>query len=287
MITQNPIILIDTNAIIHTITESKFRKNIVNHLKSRNVTLVVCAVIFYETSKPKKLEKSYWPGYSKAQIVEKLQTHLGVIVMKYEEDESVRNYSKQLEKKHSELGLHWPDSVILAAALKKSWHEIITGDDVLQKCCDVEGVKFFDHAIIPIVKTKKKKEYVCHVSVGNLAKFSSYLKKIVQADKSDDKIAMVFYELAQVWEELKENEWSEWNENSFIRFFNVTIYNLQKKDTAFKKLEGEEYPSETLDKFFGKINKESLSYDDVLRSLKSKDERKEEVMESWKKMLRD
>lgn len=279
--------LIDTNAIIHTLTEPKFRINIAEHLKSGKPTLVVCAVVFYETSKPKKLVKSFWPGFSKAQIVEKLQTNLGVPVMKYEADESVKSHAKHLEKKHSALGLHWPDSIILAAALRKSWHEIITGDDALQKCCDAEGVKFFDQAIIRMEKKRKKKEYVCHVSFGNLPKFSSNMKKIIRADKSEEKIVMVFYELAQVWKDLKENGGSEWDENSFNRFFNVTIYNLQQKEPAFKKLEGEEYPSETLDKLFGKIDKKKPSYDDLLLSLKSKEDRKETVMNSWEKMLRD
>jgi len=65
--------LIDTNAIIHTITEEKFRQNIINYLKGKNITLVVCKVVFDEAAKPKKLETSFWPGYSKTKIIEKLR----------------------------------------------------------------------------------------------------------------------------------------------------------------------------------------------------------------------
>jgi len=288
--------LIDTNAIIDSINKEKFRQNIVNYLKGKNIKLVVCKVVFDEAAKPKKLETSFWPGYSKTKTIEKLREYFKFPIMTYEANQTIIDSSKELEKKHQSRNLHWPDSVLLAIAIKESWDTIITGDDALQKCCKEEKISFFDQALVQIEKPVERKVQVptsvshltfVHVKVGNLPAFNSFLKKIIAEKDTEYLFALIFSELSDIWYGLRKYD-TNWDEEKFNKFFRTTIFNLQKKDPVFKRLEGIIFPSDELDKFFEKIgNKGNITYEGIMKALKSKDDLKHEVLNGWTKLLRD
>ena len=144
---KNTKFLLDTN----TIFDRKIhRDNILQLLKGSGNKIVLSTLVVEETRKREKTA-------TQKSIINELEDLFGDRVERTVITNEIKKKGKELEKKHESLGLHYPDSYILAQAIMIKG-VIITDDQFLIDSCNAEDVDVYDQREYIQKKPKMKKK---------------------------------------------------------------------------------------------------------------------------------
>jgi len=155
---KNTKFLLDTNTIFD---RKIYKDNILQLLKGSGNKILLSTLVVEETRKREKTT-------TQKSIIDELGDLFGDRVKHTVITNEMKKKGKELEKKHESLGLHYPDSYILAQAIMIKG-VIITADQFLIDSCNAEDVDVYDQREYiqkkPKVKKKKaikpqKKHYV-------------------------------------------------------------------------------------------------------------------------------
>ena len=144
---KNTKFLLDTN----TIFDRKIhRDNILQLLKGSGNKILLSTLVVEETRKREKTT-------TQKSIIDELEDLFGDRVEHTVITNEMKKKGKELEKKHESLGLHYPDSYILAQAIMIKG-VIITADQFLIDSCNAEDVDVYDQREYIQKKPKMKKK---------------------------------------------------------------------------------------------------------------------------------
>ena len=144
---KNTKFLLDTN----TIFDRKIhRDNILQLLKGSGNKILLSTLVVEETRKREKTT-------TQKSIINELKDLFGDRVERTVITNEMKKKGKELEKKHESLGLHYPDSYILAQAIMIKG-VIITDDQFLIDSCNAEDVDVYDQREYIQKKPKMKKK---------------------------------------------------------------------------------------------------------------------------------
>ena len=144
---RNTKFLLDTN----TIFDRKIhRDNILQLLKGSGNKILLSTLVVEETRKREKTT-------TQKSIIDELGDLFGDRVEHTVITNEMKKKGKELEKKHESLGLHYPDSHILAQAIMIKG-VIITDDQFLIDSCNAEDVDVYDQREYIQKKPKMKKK---------------------------------------------------------------------------------------------------------------------------------
>ena len=144
---KNTKFLLDTN----TIFDRKIhRDNILQLLKGSGNKILLSTLVMEETRKHEKTQ-------TQKSIIDELGDLFGDRVERTVITNEMKKKGKELEKKHESLGLHYPDSHILAQAIMIKG-VIITADQFLIDSCNAEDVDVYDQREYIQKKPKMKKK---------------------------------------------------------------------------------------------------------------------------------
>ena len=165
---KNTKFLLDTN----TIFDRKIhRDNILQLLKGSGNKIVLSTLVVEETRKREKTA-------TQKSIINELEDLFGDRVEHTVITNEIKKKGKELEKKHESLGLHYPDSYILAQAIMIKG-VIITDDQFLIDSCNAEDVDVYDQREYIQKKPKMKKKK----AVKPQKKYSvDYIEKLLSDD---------------------------------------------------------------------------------------------------------
>ena len=165
---KNTKFLLDTNTIFD---RKIYKDNILQLLKGSGNKILLSTLVVEETRKREKTT-------TQKSIIDELGDLFGDRVEHTVITNEMKKKGKELEKKHESLGLHYPDSHILAQAIMIKG-VIITADKFLIDSCNAEDVDVYDQReyIQKKPKVKKKK------AIKPQKKYSvDYIQKLLSDD---------------------------------------------------------------------------------------------------------
>lgn len=254
--------IIDTNAIIQILTEIDIKKRIQEFLKGKKCKIVVCREIFSELSKSKPISHSQWRGIDKKTVIKKISDVIGDRVFDYLTSEKVICMAKNLEKKHTANGLHYPDSVLLAIAKTESWPNIISADGDLAMCCKLEKIMCHNQNLL---KSKPKK--IEEISQSKV--MSKLQSKDYSLNEIEPEVLWLFKNLCEKFDQISYFDGENYSIKNYQekkRVFSMTLANavkiLKSHEPIFGRLEGHDADSPFIIEFFSKIRHGVDSYSD-------------------------
>ena len=165
---KNTKFLLDTNTIFD---RKIYKDNILQLLKGSGNKILLSTLVVEETRKREKTT-------TQKSIIDELGNLFGDRVEHTVITNEMKKKGKELEKKHESLGLHYPDSYILAQAIMIKG-VIITADQFLIDSCKAEDVDVYDQREYIQKKSKMKKKK----AIKPKKKYSiNYLKKLLSDD---------------------------------------------------------------------------------------------------------
>ena len=144
---RNTKFLLDTNTIFD---RKIYKDNILQLLKGSGNKILLSTLVVEETRKREKTT-------TQKSIIDELGDLFGDRVEHTVITNEMKKKGKELEKKHEILGLHYPDSYILAQAIMIKG-VIITADQFLIDSCNAEDVDVYDQREYIQKKPKMKKK---------------------------------------------------------------------------------------------------------------------------------
>ena len=144
---RNTKFLLDTNTIFD---RKIYKDNILQLLKGSGNKILLSTLVVEETRKREKTT-------TQKSIIDELGDLFGDRVEHTVITNEMKKKGKELEKKHESLGLHYPDSYILAQAIMIKG-VIITADKFLIDSCKAEDVDVYDQREYIQKKPKMKKK---------------------------------------------------------------------------------------------------------------------------------
>ena len=144
---KNTKFLLDTNTIFD---RKIYKDNILQLLKGSGNKILLSTLVVEETRKREKTT-------TQKSIIDELGDLFGDRVEHTVITNEMKKKGKELEKKHESLGLHYPDSHILAQAIMIKG-VIITADQFLIDSCKAEDVDVYDQREYIQKKPKMKKK---------------------------------------------------------------------------------------------------------------------------------
>ena len=144
---KNTKFLLDTNTIFD---RKIYKDNILQLLKGSGNKILLSTLVVEETRKREKTT-------TQKSIIDELGDLFGDRVEHTVITNEMKKKGKELEKKHESLGLHYPDSHILAQAIMIKG-VIITADKFLIDSCNAEDVDVYDQREYIQKKPKMKKK---------------------------------------------------------------------------------------------------------------------------------
>ena len=144
---KNTKFLLDTNTIFD---RKIYKDNILQLLKGSGNKILLSTLVVEETRKREKTT-------TQKSIIDELGDLFGDRVEHTVITNEMKKKGKELEKKHESLGLHYPDSYILAQAIM-IMGVIITADQFLIDSCNAEDVDVYDQREYIQKKPKMKKK---------------------------------------------------------------------------------------------------------------------------------
>ena len=144
---RNTKFLLDTNTIFD---RKIYKDNILQLLKGSGNKILLSTLVVEETRKREKTT-------TQKSIIDELGDLFGDRVEHTVITNEMKKKGKELEKKHESLGLHYPDSYILAQAIMIKG-VIITDDQFLIDSCNAEDVDVYDQREYIQKKPKMKKK---------------------------------------------------------------------------------------------------------------------------------
>ena len=144
---RNTKFLLDTNTIFD---RKIYKDNILQLLKGSGNKILLSTLVVEETRKREKTT-------TQKSIIDELGDLFGDRVERTVITNEMKKKGKELEKKHESLGLHYPDSHILAQAIMIKG-VIITADQFLIDSCNAEDVDVYDQREYIQKKPKMKKK---------------------------------------------------------------------------------------------------------------------------------
>ena len=144
---KNTKFLLDTNTIFDRKT---YKDNILQLMKGSGNKILLSTLVMEETRKHEKTQ-------TQKSIIDELGDLFGDRVEHTVITNEMKKKGKELEKKHESLGLHYPDSHILAQAIMIKG-VIITADKFLIDSCNAEDVDVYDQREYIQKKPKMKKK---------------------------------------------------------------------------------------------------------------------------------
>ncbi len=144
---KNTKFLLDTNTIFD---RKIYKDNILQLLKGSGNKILLSTLVVEETRKREKTT-------TQKSIIDELGDLFGDRVEHTVITNEMKKKGKELEKKHESLGLHYPDSHILAQAIMIKG-VIITADQFLIDSCNAEDVDVYDQREYIQKKPKMKKK---------------------------------------------------------------------------------------------------------------------------------
>ena len=144
---RNTKFLLDTNTIFD---RKIYKDNILQLLKGSGNKILLSTLVVEETRKREKTT-------TQKSIIDELEDLFGDRVEHTVITNEMKKKGKELEKKHESLGLHYPDSHILAQAIMIKG-VIITADQFLIDSCNAEDVDVYDQREYIQKKPKMKKK---------------------------------------------------------------------------------------------------------------------------------
>ena len=144
---RNTKFLLDTNTIFD---RKIYKDNILQLLKGSGNKILLSTLVVEETRKREKTT-------TQKSIIDELGDLFGDRVEHTVITNEMKKKGKELEKKHESLGLHYPDSHILAQAIMIKG-VIITADKFLIDSCNAEDVDVYDQREYIQKKPKMKKK---------------------------------------------------------------------------------------------------------------------------------
>ena len=165
---KNTKFLLDTNTIFD---RKIYKDNILQLLKGSGNKILLSTLVVEETRKREKTT-------TQKSIMDELGDLFGDRVEHTVITNEMKKKGKELEKKHESLGLHYPDSHILAQAIMIKG-VIITADKFLIDSCNAEDVDVYDQREYIQKKPKMKKKKATKPQ----KKYSvDYIKKLLSDD---------------------------------------------------------------------------------------------------------
>ena len=165
---KNTKFLLDTNTIFD---RKIYKDNILQLLKGSGNKILLSTLVMEETRKHEKTQ-------TQKSIIDELGDLFGDRVERTVITNEMKKKGKELEKKHESLGLHYPDSYILAQAIMIKG-VIITADQFLIDSCNAEDVDVYDQREYIQKKPKMKKKK----AIKPQKKYSiNYIKKLLSDD---------------------------------------------------------------------------------------------------------
>ena len=165
---KNTKFLLDTNTIFD---RKIYKDNILQLLKGSGNKILLSTLVVEETRKREKTT-------TQKSIIDELGDLFGDRVEHTVITNEMKKKGKELEKKHESLGLHYPDSHILAQAIMIKG-VIITADKFLIDSCNAEDVDVYDQREYIQKKPKMKKKK----TIKPQKKYSvNYIKKLLSDD---------------------------------------------------------------------------------------------------------
>ena len=165
---KNTKFLLDTNTIFD---RKIYKDNILQLLKGSGNKILLSTLVVEETRKREKTT-------TQKSIIDELGDLFGDRVEHTVITNEMKKKGKELEKKHESLGLHYPDSYILAQAIMIKG-VIITADQFLIDSCNAEDVDVYDQREYIQKKPKMKKKK----AIKPQKKYSiNYIKKLLSDD---------------------------------------------------------------------------------------------------------
>ena len=165
---KNTKFLLDTNTIFD---RKIYKDNILQLLKGSGNKILLSTLVVEETRKREKTT-------TQKSIIDELGDLFGDRVEHTVITNEMKKKGKELEKKHESLGLHYPDSHILAQAIMIKG-VIITADKFLIDSCNAEDVDVYDQREYIQKKPKMKKKN----AIKPQKKYSvNYIKKLLSDD---------------------------------------------------------------------------------------------------------
>ena len=165
---KNTKFLLDTNTIFD---RKIYKDNILQLLKGSGNKILLSTLVVEETRKREKTT-------TQKSIMDELGDLFGDRVERTVITNEMKKKGKELEKKHESLGLHYPDSHILAQAIMIKG-VIITADKFLIDSCNAEDVDVYDQREYIQKKPKMKKKN----AIKPQKKYSvNYIKKLLSDD---------------------------------------------------------------------------------------------------------
>ena len=165
---KNTKFLLDTNTIFD---RKIYKDNILQLLKGSGNKILLSTLVVEETRKREKTT-------TQKSIMDELGDLFGDRVEHTVITNEMKKKGKELEKKHESLGLHYPDSHILAQAIMIKG-VIITADKFLIDSCNAEDVDVYDQREYIQKKPKMKKKK----AIKPKKKYSvNYIKKLLSDD---------------------------------------------------------------------------------------------------------
>ena len=165
---KNTKFLLDTNTIFD---RKIYKDNILQLLKGSGNKILLSTLVVEETRKREKTT-------TQKSIMDELGDLFGDRVEHTVITNEMKKKGKELEKKHESLGLHYPDSHILAQAIMIKG-VIITADKFLIDSCNAEDVDVYDQREYIQKKPKMKKKN----AIKPQKKYSvNYIKKLLSDD---------------------------------------------------------------------------------------------------------
>jgi len=269
--------IIDTNAIIQILTEIDIKKRIQEFLKGKKCKIVVCREIFSELSKSKPISHSQWRGIDKKTVIKKISDVIGDRVFDYLTSEKVICMAKNLEKKHTANGLHYPDSVLLAIAKTESWPNIISADGDLAMCCELEKIMCHNQNLL---KSKPKK--IEEISQSKV--MSKLQSKDYSLNEIEPEVLWLFKNLCEKFDQINYLD-REKTKRLFSMALASAVKILKSREPIFGRLEGHNTDSPFMIGFFSKIRDGVDSYSQLISLLMTKSEIKEHNIKNLQDLI--
>jgi len=211
-----------------------------------------------------------------------MEEKFGDRIQDYPTPSEAKELTANLVKKHSELGLHDPDSILLAIAIHEFWGNVISNDDSLKQSCKAENISCFDQTKITYHREEARGIHI--------DEFLSELKDHHKSKEMDDDIILVFKILANEWNEIKKLGYVYGDTErikKFERGFHMTITGMKNHDSIFERLHEKKYHEIIVEKFFSQILiSNTLSYEKLTDMLRSKEEITDRNADSLENLVR-